>query len=120
MLVRAVMNDQQSKVFDETRECNFAISPQSIGRFRVSAFLQRGQQGMVLRTINPDIPRVESLGLPEVLKEIAMTKRGLAIMVGATGTGKSTTLSTLVGYRNKNSNRQSITIEDPIEYVHRH
>jgi twitching motility protein PilU len=120
MLVRAVMNDQQSRVFDETRECNFAISPQNIGRFRVSAFLQRGQQGMVLRTINPDIPSVQSLGLPDVLKEISMTKRGLAIMVGATGTGKSTTLAAMVGHRNKNSRGHIITIEDPIEYVHRH
>lgn len=120
MFVRAIMNDNQSRTFDETRECNFAISPQNIGRFRVSAFLQRGQQGMVLRTINPDIPTVEQLRLPRVLEDIVMTKRGLAIMVGATGTGKSTTLAAMVGHRNRHSRGHIITIEDPIEYVHQH
>lgn len=120
MLVRVVMNDAQNKQFDETHECNFAISPQDIGRFRVSAFVQRGHQGMVLRTIHPEVPTVEELGLPGILDDIVMTKRGLVIMVGATGTGKSTTLAAMVGHRNRNSHGHIITIEDPIEYVHKH
>jgi len=120
VLVRAVMNDRQNRDYDETKECNFAISPQGIGRFRVSAFIQRGQQGMVIRTINPDIPTVDSLGLPPTLTDVAMTKRGLVIVVGATGAGKTTTLAALLGYRNKNSHGHIVTIEDPIEYVHKH
>ncbi len=120
LLVHVIMNDKQGREFDETHECNFAISPSGIGRFRVSAFVQRGQQGMVLRTISPEIPTIEELGLPEVLKEIAMTRRGLVIMVGATGTGKTTTLAAVVGERNRNSHGHIITIEDPIEYVHEH
>ena len=120
VLVRAIMNDRQSREFDATKECNFAISPQGIGRFRVSAFIQRGQHGAVLRTINPDIPTVEELGLPVSLREITMAKRGLVIVVGATGAGKTTTLAAMVGYRNRNSHGHIVTIEDPIEYVHTH
>ena len=120
VLVRAIMNDRQNREFDSTKECNFAISPQGIGRFRVSAFMQRGQQGMVLRTINPDIPTVEQLGLPPQLKDVAMTKRGMVIVAGATGAGKSTSLAAMVGYRNANSRGHIVTIEDPIEYVHSH
>ncbi|MGH8225211.1 MAG: PilT/PilU family type 4a pilus ATPase [Gammaproteobacteria bacterium] len=120
VLVRSIMNDAQSREFDATRECNFAISPQAIGRFRVSAFVQRGQQGMVIRTINPEIPTLEALAMPASLADIAMAKRGLAIVVGATGAGKSTTLAAMVGARNRNSRGHIITIEDPIEYVHRH
>ncbi len=120
LLVRAIMNDRQSREFDATKECNFAISPLDIGRFRVSAFIQRGNQGAVIRTINPGIPTIESLNLPAVLKEIVMTKHGLVIVVGATGAGKTTTLAAMLGYRNHNSHGHIVTIEDPIEYVHPH
>jgi twitching motility protein PilU len=119
-LARAIMNDKQAAEFEATRECNFAISPGGLGRFRVSAFVQQGKVGMVLRTITTDIPKLEDLGVPEVLKEISMTKRGLVIMVGATGSGKSTSLAGMVGYRNENSYGHIITIEDPVEYVHPH
>lgn len=119
-LARAIMNDKQSAEFEATKECNFAISPGDLGRFRVSAFIQQGRVGMVLRTITSEIPRIESLGVPEILKEVAMTKRGLVIMVGATGSGKSTTLAAMVGYRNENSHGHIITIEDPVEYIHPH
>ena len=119
-LVRSVMNDRQAAEFEATKECQFAISPSNIGRFRVSAFVQMGNVGMVLRTINSKIPTFEELNLPPVLKDIAMTKRGLVIMVGATGSGKSTSLAAMVGYRNQNSHGHIITIEDPIEYVHPH
>jgi twitching motility protein PilU len=119
-LARAIMNDKQAAEFESTRECNFAISPGGLGRFRVSAFVQQGRVGMVLRTITTNIPKLEDLGVPEVLKEISMTKRGLVIMVGATGSGKSTTLAGMVGYRNENSYGHIITIEDPVEYVHPH
>ncbi len=119
-LARAIMNDRQAKEFDETKECNFAVSPRDIGRFRVNAFIQRGSVGMVLRTINTDIPTFEDLGLPEVLREVVMSKRGLVIMVGATGSGKSTTLAALVGHRNATAYDHIITIEDPVEYIHRH
>ncbi|MEN3364733.1 MAG: twitching motility protein PilU [Burkholderiales bacterium] len=119
-LARAVMNDKQSAEFEATKECNFAISPGGLGRFRVSAFVQQGRVGMVLRTITTSIPKLEDLGVPEVLREISMTKRGLVIMVGATGSGKSTTLAGMVGYRNENSYGHIITIEDPVEYVHPH
>jgi twitching motility protein PilU len=114
------MNDRQASEFESTKECNFAINPPGLGRFRVSAFLQQGRVGMVLRTITSAIPTFEELGLPNQLKEIAMTKRGLVIMVGATGSGKSTTLAAMVGHRNANSYGHIITIEDPIEYVHPH
>src|SRR5262247_1805338 len=119
-LVRSVMNDRQAAEFEATKECQFAISPGGIGRFRVSALVQQGNIGMVLRTINSTIPTVEELGLPAVLKDIALTKRGLVIMVGATGSGKSTTLAAMVGFRNENSYGHIITIEDPVEYVHPH
>ncbi|GAB3547937.1 PilT/PilU family type 4a pilus ATPase [Noviherbaspirillum agri] len=119
-LARAIMNDKQAAEFEATKECNFAISPGGLGRFRVSAFVQQGKVGMVLRTITTTIPRLEDLGMPEVLKDVAMTKRGLVIMVGATGSGKSTTLAGMVGYRNENSYGHIITIEDPVEYVHPH
>lgn len=119
-LARSIMNDKQSSEFESTKECNFAISPAGLGRFRVSAFMQQGRVGLVLRTITTAIPKLEDLGLPENLKEIAMTKRGLVIMVGATGSGKSTSLAAMLGYRNANSYGHIITIEDPIEYVHPH
>ena len=119
-LARAIMNDKQSAEFEATKECNFAINPSGIGRFRVSAFMQQGKVGMVMRTITTAIPKFEDLGLPEQLKEVAMTKRGLVIMVGATGSGKSTSLAAMIGYRNANSYGHIITIEDPIEYVHPH
>ena len=119
-LVRSVMNDRQAAEFEATKECQFAISPANIGRFRVSAFVQMGHVGMVLRTINSKIPTFEELNLPPVLKDVAMTKRGLVIMVGATGSGKSTSLAAMIGYRNQNSYGHIITIEDPIEYVHPH
>ena len=119
-LVRSVMNDRQAAEFESTKECQFAISPSSIGRFRVSAFVQMGHVGMVLRTINSKIPTLEELNLPPVLKDVAMTKRGLVIMVGATGSGKSTSLAAMIGYRNQHSHGHIITIEDPVEYVHPH
>ncbi|MDO8438675.1 MAG: PilT/PilU family type 4a pilus ATPase [Telluria sp.] len=119
-LARAIMNDKQGALFELSKECNFAISPGDLGRFRVSAFVQMSCVGMVLRTITTTIPRLDDLGLPEVLKDIVMTKRGLVIMVGATGSGKSTTLAAMVGYRNENSYGHIITIEDPVEYVHPH
>jgi twitching motility protein PilU len=119
-LARAIMNDRQAAEFEATKECNFAISPQGIGRFRVNAFVQQGRIGVVLRTINAKIPKFEELGLPAVLKDIAMTKRGLVIFVGGTGTGKTTSLAALVDYRNENSYGHIITIEDPIEYIHEH
>ena len=119
-LARAIMNDKQSAEFEATKECNFAISPAGLGRFRVSAFVQQGRVGMVLRTITTIIPKVEDLGVPEILKDIVMTKRGLVIMVGATGSGKSTTLAAMVGYRNENSYGHIVTVEDPVEYVHPH
>lgn len=119
-LARAIMNDRQAAEFERNKECNFAINPPGIGRFRVNAFVQQGRVGLVLRTINTQIPKMEDLGLPETLKDIAMTKRGLVIVVGATGSGKSTTLAAMIGYRNENSQGHIITIEDPIEYVHEH
>ena len=119
-LSRSIMNDRQAAEFESTKECNFAISPQGIGRFRVNAFVQQGRIGVVLRTINPHVPTFDELGLPEVLKDIAMTKRGLVIFVGGTGTGKTTSLAALVDYRNENTYGHIITIEDPIEYIHDH
>lgn len=119
-LVRAIMNDRQAAEFEATKECQFAISPGGIGRFRVSAFVQQGQVGMVLRTINSEIPTIEQLGLPPVLKDLSLSKRGLVIMVGATGSGKSTSLAAMIGHRNENSYGHIITIEDPVEYVHPH
>lgn len=119
-LARAIMNDKQAAEFESTKECNFAISPAGIGRFRVNAFVQQARIGVVLRTIATTIPTFESLQLPPVLKDVSMTKRGLVILVGGTGTGKSTSLAAMVDYRNDNSYGHIITIEDPIEYVHDH
>jgi len=119
-LVRSVMNDKQAAEFESTKECNFAISPPGIGRFRVNAFVQQGRIGMVLRTILTTIPRFEDLSLPPVLKEVAMSKRGIMMFIGATGCGKSTSMAALLGYRNENSHGHIITIEDPIEFVHDH
>ncbi|HEY0973447.1 MAG TPA: PilT/PilU family type 4a pilus ATPase [Solimonas sp.] len=120
IIMRSLMNDRQIKDFEATNECNFAISPPGIGRFRVNAFVQQGRVGGVLRTINTEIPTLEQLGLPDQLKNIVMEKRGLVLMVGATGSGKSTSLAAMVGFRNNNSRGHIVTIEDPIEYVHPH
>jgi len=119
-VVLAVMTTDQRKDFDKSHECNFAISAPGVGRFRVSAFYQRNHCGMVLRRIETTIPVVEDLNLPPIVKNLAMEKRGLIIFVGATGTGKSTSLAAMIGYRNHNSSGHIITIEDPIEYVHQH
>ncbi len=120
MMVRSIMNDKQIKEFDATKECNFAISPQGIGRFRVSAFIQQGCVGAVLRTITTEIPTFAELDLPPILKDVVMNKRGLVIVVGGTGSGKSTTLAAMIGHRNENSRGHIMSIEDPIEYVHPH
>lgn len=119
-LVRAIMDEKQKTEFTTTKECNFAIHPPSIGRFRVNAFIQQQCAGMVLRTITTAIPTFAELGLPPVLKDVVMSKRGLVIFVGATGSGKSTSLAAMIGYRNQNSYGHIITIEDPVEYVHEH
>ena len=119
-LARAVMNDKQSAEFERTKECNFAISPQGIGRFRVNSFVQQGCVGLVLRTIPQVLPTIDNLKLPGVLKEVAMTKRGLVIFVGATGSGKSTSLAAMINHRNEHSHGHIITLEDPVEYVHPH
>ncbi|HLJ75012.1 MAG TPA: PilT/PilU family type 4a pilus ATPase [Casimicrobiaceae bacterium] len=119
-LVRSVMNDKQAAEFESTKECNFAIAPPGIGRFRVNAFVQQARVGMVLRTITTDIPKFDELGLPPVLKDIIMSKRGIMLFVGATGAGKSTSMASLLGYRNENSFGHIVTIEDPIEFVHEH
>ena len=120
VLVRSIMNDKQLAEFEQFQEANFAISVPGLARFRVSAFTQKGNYGMVMRVIRSDIPNFEELNLPPILKDISMTKRGLVIMVGATGSGKSTSLAAMMGYRNKNSQGHIITIEDPIEFVHEH
>jgi twitching motility protein PilU len=119
-IARAMMNDKQAAEFEATKECNFAVSPGGIGRFRVSAFMQQGRVGLVLRTINTAIPNFEELNLPPVMRDICMMKRGLVIMVGGTGQGKSTSLAAMVGYRNENSYGHIITVEDPVEFVHEH
>ena len=119
-LTRSIMNDKQAAEFESTRECNFAISPPGLGRFRVNAFVQQGRVGMVLRTIVTDIPKFEDLGLPPVLRDVIMSKRGIMLFIGATGAGKSTSMASLLGYRNSNSFGHIITIEDPIEFVHEH
>jgi twitching motility protein PilU len=119
-IARSIMNDKQTAEFDATNECNFAIGIPGVARFRVNAFVQRGSVGLVFRTITTKIPKLDELGLPEVLKDIAMTKRGLVIFVGGTGSGKSTSLAAMVGYRNENSYGHIITIEDPVEFVHDH
>jgi twitching motility protein PilU len=119
-IVYSIMTPAQREDFDRHNECNFAISASGIGRFRVSAFRQRNHAGMVLRKIETTIPLIEDLGLPPIIKDLAMTKRGLVIFVGATGSGKSTSLASMIGYRNKNSTGHIISIEDPIEYIHSH
>jgi twitching motility protein PilU len=119
-LVRAIMNDKQTRDFDATKECNFAIAPPGIGRFRASAFIQQGYTGCVIRTINAKIPTIDDLELPAILRDVVMTKRGLVIVVGGTGSGKSTTLAAMLDYRNEKTRGHIVTIEDPVEYVHPH
>jgi twitching motility protein PilU len=119
-LARAMMNDKQAAEFEETKECNFAVAPAGIGRFRVNAFVQQARVGMVMRTITTTIPKFDDLKLPQVLKDVVMSKRGLIIFVGGTGSGKSTSLAAMIGYRNENSYGHIITIEDPVEFVHDH
>jgi twitching motility protein PilU len=119
-LARSIMNDRQAAEFESTHECNFAISPPSIGRFRVNVFMQQQRVGMVLRTITTKIPTFEEMSLPSILKDVVMTKRGLVILVGGTGSGKSTSLAAMLGHRNRNSFGHIITIEDPVEFVHDH
>ena len=119
-LARSIMSDKQAAEFERTKECNFAIAPGGIGRFRVNALVQMGKVGLVLRTIPNTIPTLDGLGLPPILKDVAMTKRGLCIFVGATGSGKSTSLAAMVDWRNDNSYGHIITVEDPVEFVHPH
>jgi twitching motility protein PilU len=119
-LTYCIMNDRQLKEYEATKECNFAIAPPGVGRFRCNSFIQQSHPGLVMRTITTEIPTLDGLGLPEVLKDVCMTKNGLVIMVGGTGTGKSTSLAAMVDYRNQNSHGHIVTIEDPIEYVHPH
>jgi twitching motility protein PilU len=119
-LARSIMNDKQAAEFERTKECNFAVAPPGVGRFRVNAFIQQGKVGMVMRTIPATLPTIDALGLPSVLKDVTMTKRGLVILVGATGSGKSTSLAAMVDHRNENSFGHIITIEDPVEFVHPH
>ncbi|MDT9002205.1 PilT/PilU family type 4a pilus ATPase [Paucibacter sp. APW11] len=119
-LARSIMNDKQAAEFERNKECNFAISPQGIGRFRCNAYVQQGHVGLVMRTIPQQLPTIDALDLPPILKDIVLTKRGLVIVVGATGSGKSTTLAALVDHRNENTFGHIITIEDPVEFVHPH
>src|SRR5688572_19945953 len=119
-LARSIMNDKQAAEFERTKECNFAISPPGIGRFRVNAFVQQGKVGMVLRVIPQILPTIDGLGVPTVLKDVVMSKRGLVILVGSTGSGKSTTLAAMIDWRNEQSQGHIITIEDPVEFVHPH
>ena len=119
-LARAIMNDKQSAEFERSKECNFAIAPAGIGRFRVNAFVQMGKVGLVMRTIPAKIPTVDELGLPQVLKNLALAKRGICILVGGTGSGKSTTLAAMVDWRNEKTHDHIVTIEDPVEFVHQH
>jgi twitching motility protein PilU len=119
-LARALMNDRQAGEFEAKKELNFAISPSGIGRFRVNAFMQLGRVGVVLRTIQSHIPRFEELDLPPIMRDLSLAKRGLVIMVGATGSGKSTSLAAMIGYRNENTHGHIVTIEDPVEFVHPH
>lgn len=119
-LVYDAMNDKQKKQFETDKECNFAIEIDGIGRFRISAFWQRDMAGMVVRRIVTEIPDVDDLGLPQILKDVVMSKRGLVLFVGGTGTGKSTSMASLIGYRNRNSHGHILTIEDPVEFVHEH
>jgi twitching motility protein PilU len=119
-LARAIMNDKQAAEFERTKECNFAISPPGVGRFRINAFMQQGKVGMVVRVIPAMLPTLDGLGLPPVLKDVVMAKRGLVILVGATGSGKSTTMAAMLDWRNEQSYGHILTIEDPVEFVHPH
>jgi twitching motility protein PilU len=119
-MTQCIMNDRQLKEFEATQECNFAIAPQGLGRFRVNAYVQQGSQGLVVRVIAAEIPNFDKLGLPKVLKDVIMAKNGLIVMVGGTGSGKSTSMAAMIDHRNENSYGHIITIEDPIEYVHVH
>ena len=119
-LCYAIMNDRQLKEYEATKECNFAVAPAGVGRFRANAFIQQGYSGMVLRVIETEVPTIDKLKLPDVLKDVVMTKNGLVIMVGGTGSGKSTSLAAMIDYRNVNSYGHIVTVEDPIEYVHPH
>ena len=119
-LVRSLMNDRQTRDFDATKECNFAIAPPGIGRFRVSAFVQQSAVGCVIRMINAKIPSFEVLDLPPILKELSLSKRGLVVVVGGTGSGKSTTLAAMIGYRNEKTRGHIVTVEDPVEFIHQH
>ena len=119
-LARAIMNDRQAAEFERSKECNFAIAPAGIGRFRVNCFIQMGKVGIVMRTIPARIPTVDELELPQVLKNVALAKRGICILVGGTGSGKSTTLAALVDWRNENTHDHIVTVEDPVEFVHAH
>ena len=119
-LVRSLMNDRQTRDFDATKECNFAIAPPGIGRFRVSAFVQQSAVGCVIRMINAKIPSFEDLDLPPILKELSLSKRGLVVVVGGTGSGKSTTLAAMIGYRNEKTRGHIVTVEDPVEFIHQH
>ncbi len=119
-LTYCIMNDRQLKEYESTKECNFAIAPPGVGRFRCNAFIQQSQPGLVMRAITMEIPTLDGLGLPDVLKDVSMTKYGLVVFVGGTGTGKSTSLAAMVDYRNQHSHGHIVTIEDPIEYVHPH
>jgi twitching motility protein PilU len=120
VITRSLMNDRQAKEFDATKECNFAISPPGIGRFRVNAFVAQGHSGCVLRQINATIPSFEDIDLPPILKEVVLSKRGLVLVVGGTGSGKSTSLAAMLGYRNEKTRGHIVTIEDPVEYLHQH
>ena len=119
-LVLSTMNDEQKRVFERDKECNYAIDTKGAGRFRISALYQRNRVGMVMRLVKDDIPSIDQLNVPAIIKDLAMTKRGLVIFVGATGSGKSTTLAAMIGYRNQNSSGHILTIEDPIEFNHKH
>ena len=119
-LTYCIMNDRQLKEYESTKECNFAIAPPGVGRFRCNAFIQQSHPGLVMRAITTKIPTLDGLGLPDVLKDVCMTKYGLVVMVGGTGTGKSTSLAAMVDYRNQNSHGHIVTVEDPIEFVHPH
>ena len=120
VITRSLMNDRQAKEFDATKECNFAIAPPGIGRFRVNAFVAQGHSGCVLRQINATIPSFEDIDLPPILKEVVLSKRGLVLVVGGTGSGKSTSLASMLGYRNDKTRGHIVTIEDPVEYLHQH